>query len=95
MPANFTREMGLTHREFFRLLPAALEGRPFSASESVVGVEEGSSRITITLEPQGERRIALLRIPFTRVTFDFSGYIEDEINAFMKRFERHYQRGGG
>jgi hypothetical protein len=87
--------MGLTHREFFRILPAALEGRPFSVSGSVVGIEEESSRITITLDPQQERQIALLRIPFTRVTFDFSGYSEDEIDAFMGRFERHYQRGGG
>ena len=89
------REMGLSHGEFFRSLPAAMGDRRFSVSAPTVTMAEGARRLEITLAPERERRIGLLRLPVTCVTFDFTGYSEAEVEAFMRRFERHYQRGGG
>ena len=95
MATTFSREMGLTHAEFFRTLPAAMGGQDYVVAGSRVSVENGDRRLTISLDPEGERRIALLRLPVTRVTFEFSGYTQQDIDAFMQRFERRFQRGGG
>ena len=95
MATTFSREMGLTHAEFFRTLPAAMGGQTYVVSESRVSVEDDDRRLTILLDSEGERRIALLRLPVTRVSFEFSGYTQQDIDVFMKRFERHFQRGGG
>ena len=92
---TFSREMGLTHAEFFRTLPAAMGGQAYQVSGRCISVEDGDRRLTILLDPEGERRIALLRLPVTRVSFEFSRYTQQDIDAFMKRFERHFQRGGG
>jgi hypothetical protein len=89
------REMGMSHAEFFRSLPAAMGEQAFSICGSTVTAENGSRRLIISLAPEQERRIALLRLPVTWVIFDFTGYSEAEVEAFMRRFERHYQRGGG
>jgi len=96
MASRFSREMGVSHAEFFRTLPAALTGRDYTVSGTVVTVTETADRrIVITLDPQSERRIAMLRLPMTLVTFEFCGYAESEIAAFMRHFERRFQRGGG
>jgi hypothetical protein len=89
------REMGLDHREFFRTLPAALEGSMFRVSGARIEVSAGWCQLRITLAPPAERRIGLLRLPVTRVTFEFTGGSEGKIEDFMRRFDRHYQRGGG
>ncbi|HXH03737.1 MAG TPA: hypothetical protein VNN09_10515 [Candidatus Competibacteraceae bacterium] len=88
-------EMGLTHAEFFRILPLALEGRDYRATADAVTLEGDGRRLCIRLAPQAERRIALLRLPVTRVEFEFYGYSAQETVAFLERFERHYRRGGG
>jgi hypothetical protein len=87
--------MGLSHAEFLRSLPAAMSGQSFSVADSTVTVEAGHKRVRIFLDPPQERRIGLLRLPVTWVTFEFDGYAESEVAAFMENFERHYQRGGG
>lgn len=90
-----TREMGLTHQDFFRTLPKVLSGQVFQVSNSTVTVCEAERSLIIHLSPQRERRIAMLRLPVTEVSLHFVGYSESEVNRFMNRFERHFQRGGG
>lgn len=87
--------MGLTHAEFFRSLPAAMGDLAYRIEGSRVVAEQGDRRLTIELDPQTERRIALLRLPATRVRFTFEHYPEADRAAFLTRFGRHYQRGGG
>ncbi len=89
--------MGLDHREFFRLLPAALAGYRHHTTPTSIAVEldDADSRLTIDLGPVGERRIALLRIPTTKVTFSFENCSAEATKAFLARFEGHYRRGGG
>ena len=94
-PIRFTRELGLTHAEFHRSLPPAIAHRPCRFDGERVIVEDGAKTVTMTLGPQQQRRIASLRVPFVVVGFEFVGFNGAELEDFMKRFERYFQRGGG
>ena len=92
---RYSREMGLTHGDFWRLLPRAMGEYPYTRQDdSVVGtVHEGTVQIDLGV-PQ-ERRIALLRIPFSEVSFHFKGVSEAQQQAFKQYFDLRFQRGGG
>jgi len=92
---SFTRELGLTHAEFYRSLPPAIAHRPFTTHGNKVRIEDGGRVVTIDLGPQRYRPIASLRMPFVEATFTFVGYSEPDRRQFMERFERYFQRGGG
>lgn len=94
-PRIVDKEMGLTHAEFFRVIGLALAGRPHEAGGGRVRVAEGHRSLTITLGPEGERRIALLTLPVTRVRLAFQGYSEAETAETLAWFDRWFQRGGG
>jgi sulfur carrier protein ThiS len=90
-----TKEMAVTHAEFFRLLPGALEGQPFRKTGHRVVVEEKGKRLDIGLGPERSRQIAGLKLPATDVTLSFTGYDKTEIAAALRLFERTFQKGGG
>jgi hypothetical protein len=87
--------MGITHEEFFRLLPAAVTGLEFQVDGDTVHVSDGGGRLLIRLGSQGERVIGALRIPTTRVSFAFHGYTDQALQTFMAYFDSRFQRGGG
>ena len=87
--------MGITHSDFFRTLPAALPDLPYTIQYTDVIVTDTTRRLVISLSPEGRRRIAALSLPTTQVHFTFSGYSSDDIDRFMARFDRAFQRGGG
>ena len=87
--------MGLTHSDFFRTLPAALSALPYTVQGHDVIVNDDTRRLVISLSPEGRRRIAALSLPITQVHFTFSGYSQQDIDRFMARFDRAFQRGGG
>ena len=89
------REMGLTHADFFRLLPQVLAGRCWRRNGATIVVTEGRRRLTIQLAPEAERCMASLRLPVTRVSLAFDGYAEQDSATFIARLERYFQRGGG
>jgi hypothetical protein len=91
----FVQEMGITHREFFRLLPNALGSADFRVDGGHIILGGDERHIAITLSPEGERRIALLTIPVTHVEIAFHGYTDAEVEDAMRRFDMHFQRGGG
>jgi len=97
VPVTIThaREMGITHAELFRLLPRLLQGQVWDGETGLIHVANGSRQLYIRYQPEGERRIASLRLPVTQMTFDFDGYGNDEAAAFMQHFDKTYQRGGG
>ena len=95
MTAVFERQMGLTHADFFRTLPAAMGRLTYRIEgQSVIAAHNGK-QVRIQLGPQQERRIALLRIPYVNVQFAFDGYSEAETQAFLDYFDSRFQRGGG
>ena len=93
--ARFRREMGLTHAEFFRELPAALAQRDYAVAGARVQVTLGSGSLRITLGSERVRRIAALRLPCTEVGFVFEGVDAAERERFMRRFDLAFRRGGG
>ena len=92
---RITRNMGITHNEFFRLLPKALNGAPFSRRQNRIAVTTDNGTINITLSAESVRKIASLTLPVTEVTLEFTGFTTDTCQSFMHRFDLAYQRGGG
>ena len=92
---RFSRDMGITHSDFFRTLPAALARTPYIVQGHDIIITEGTRRLVITLSPEGRRRIAALSLPTTQAHFTFSGYSQQDIDRFMAHFDRAFQRGGG
>lgn len=93
---TFTREMGYTHGQFLRVLPSAANGRPLDVEDGRAVVDAGDGRtITVTLEPERRRKIASISLPSTTVHFEFAGYEDAEADAEMKKFSRHFHKGGG
>jgi len=54
-----------------------------------------SGKLKIDIGPPLERKIALLRIPYSEVSFSFENVTEEQQQAFKKHFDLHFQRGGG
>jgi hypothetical protein len=92
---SFAREMGISHAEFFRTLPAAIGHRPYTVSDNTVVITDATRQAQIQLSAEGERKLGSLRLPSTTVSFSFSGYTRSEVERFMVQFDLCFQRGGG
>ena len=92
---RLTREMSITHKDFFRLLPRAVNGAPVARRGNRADIATGAGRVTITLAPETVRKLGLMKFPVTLVSIEFSGFAPDEQAAFLARFDLAYQRGGG
>jgi hypothetical protein len=91
----FSRELGLTHAEFYRSLPPAIAHRPFAVENHRVVIQHGHGHVVIELGPQQYRSIASLRLPYLEARFTFAGLSRNDREQFMARFERYFRRGGG
>jgi hypothetical protein len=89
------REMSITHDDFLRTLPEAMGDIPHTVSGTRITSEEDGKRLEINLSQEDERDVGSLELPVTFVDMNFSGFSEQQINEFFKRFDRYYQRGGG
>jgi len=68
---QFSKEMGVTHADFYRLLPRAMGETPYETAADTVHGQLGSGSVSIHLGEPQVRRIALLAIPYAKVTFTF------------------------
>jgi hypothetical protein len=91
----YSREMGLTHDDFWRLLPRAMGENAYEIQGNSVHAKVHGGSLEITLGDLQVRRIALLRLPFAVVSFHFNGIAEQDQQAFKAHFDLHFQRGGG
>ncbi len=91
---SFTREMGTSHAEFFRTLPRAVGGQPYTIEDDRIILAEGERQVPISLSPQRERILASVKLPTTVVAFQFSGYTREEVERFMNHFDLCFHRGG-
>ena len=97
------REMTISHRDFFRILPKALKSYLYQHHENVITValNEGQnnnkeeSKIVIILAEERLRQIAALSLPLTTVTFQIKNVPKNTKKEFFKQFDLAYQRGGG
>jgi len=92
---EYSREMGLTHSDFWRLLPRAMGEHPYKVKGDTVEASVHQGTLSIHLGPTQERKIALLNIPFSVVSFRFEGVEKEQQMAFKTHFDLHFQRGGG
>ena len=90
-----TREMTITHDDFFRLLPKALADYQFRMSGKSIRVKMQSGSVTIQLEPETTRKIGNLDLPVTHITFHFDNIAHEQMQNFFETFNRSYQKGGG
>lgn len=86
--------MSMSRAEFENSLAALLD-LP-SAPAPPVRVPLGAGSVAIDFEPlQGVRLGGLLELPRARVSLSFTGVARDEREAFARRFDLAFQRGGG
>ena len=87
--------MTATRADFVRLLPAAVDHVPFVELDGAFVHREGKRSWHMGVAPLPQLRIGLIRLERQRVSFEFTGYSDAEIEAFMTRFEMYFRRGGG
>ena len=91
----FSREMGFTREEFFRLLPNALNDRPHRIDDAGVTVDATPGTVRIDVGIQQFRHIASISMPYVKVDFEFRDFSDPEREDFLRYFDLRYQRGGG
>jgi len=91
---RFTLDMSLSREEFFRLLPAAVGAHGLREDGAAWG-SEGIRSWTIRLRPLGDLRLGRVVLPRHQVEITLEGYDQEEAGAFLARFHRAFQRGGG
>ena len=84
------RVMSLGREEFFRMLPGAVELPLVHRGD---GAQGRGWVLQVAVQPA--LNIALLSLPRLRVQIDFPSPDPVRMQAFMARFDRHFQRGGG
>ena len=93
----FGREMGCTVADWLRSLPGAVQPHRLDllpqGRAQVQLLDGGSLQLDWTELPP--RVIALARFPRLQVEFRFEQVDAERRSAFMARFDRFMQRGGG
>ena len=95
MSSHLIREMSITHNEFFRLLPRAVNDAAVARQGNRINITTGTGLVKITLAPETVRKLAMLEFPVTEVTIEFNGLNASERAVFLARFDLAYQKGGG
>jgi hypothetical protein len=90
-----TKDMGLTHREFYRTFASVAGAWAWQVSDDVVTLDHPAGPVTISLEPERRRNIASISLPTTTLHVEFATQDPSEVNAFMQRFDLYFKRGGG
>ena len=92
---GLTREMSITHKDFFRLLPRAVNGAPVTRMRNQAHIATAAGRVKITLAPETTRKLGMMEFPVTRVSIELRDFTPGEQAAFLARFDLAYQKGGG
>lgn len=95
MAVHRSLDMSLTREEFLRLLPAAVGLETVTLENDCVVHANGATRWRIRLTRLPDVRLGSVVLPLHRVELAFDGLSHQDIQAFMARFERYFQRGGG
>lgn len=95
MTIEVNLEMSLSRVEFLRLLPAAVGGVTFREEGDAFIGGDRQMNWTLRLVPLADRRLGSVVLPCHRVEIRLEGYSEAAGEAFLVRFLRGFQRGGG
>lgn len=94
-PTTIELEMGFTEKEFGRALTNAVKPYQLTTLGNGYLLSSENRRIQIETTAMPPRAIASARIPRTRVILKFPDHTEEQVTAFMLRFNRYMHRGGG
>lgn len=95
-PFRLTRIMGVSHGEFFRLLPRAVQNAPVAQQgDQEVVVETAQGRVAIALGAESARKLGMLELSETEITMEFIGFTAAARRAFLARFDLAFQKRGG
>lgn len=89
------REMTISHSEFRRILERAFAGEFRRVRSDRFDFDLEGGRISVILGQESSARIGVITIPVTAVSLEFREMEEDQARAFILRFDRAFQRGGG
>ena len=92
---SFEREMGFSHVEFRRALQRTYADAGLEMHDDGADIRIGEGLVRIRMGAEGERRIALLELPVTRICFKFDNVTSEQRAEFMRHFELYFRRGGG
>jgi len=90
-----TKEMAVTHADFFRILPSAFPDCDYDIQGTTIWRQRDGGTLEIKLGPEGTRRIALLKLPQTSITLTFRGYSQSQRSELIEQFDKGFQRAGG
>ena len=88
------KDMALTRADLLRLLPGAVGTLPWRAEADGIRIGDDSG-VDLRIESLPPRRFGPVEIPRLLISFAFRGWDEAEQRAFLARFDRAFQRGGG
>ena len=88
-------EMGVSHVVFFRSLAQLPEGWVRQTRDDGATLAYAEGIIEIILGEECERRLGLIRLPYTPATFRYTGLSDEAREKFQARFNLTFQRGGG
>ena len=91
--ADASFQMTLGRAEFMRLLPAAVG--PFREGPDAIEHRDEGRLWRIRLAPLPAFRLGPIPMERLQVDLSFEGYPPAQADAFVERFLRCYQRGGG
>ncbi len=88
--------MGISHDDFFRVLPLVLAGAEWRREGLTIHAEwPQGARLVASVSAQRQRRIASLCLPCVDVELTFHGLDAAECASFVQRFDTAFQKGGG
>ena len=95
-PERVEKVMALTLADFHRSLMALAPTLQLHDGQTGVEIDSGGARVSITFEEQpGATLGGLLALPRARVTLALEALDNEARMAFLARFDRAFQRGGG
>lgn len=94
-PEILQREMTITHADFFRILPKAINHREYFITDNQISVTVPTGSIRIRLSPEKHKVIGSLRLPVTNVEIEIDGFSTRQTEQFFQQFDLSFQKGGG
>ena len=94
MKSTVVRLMAISRADFMRLLPLISDVHN-SVDDRSNHIDIPSRGVSLELENQPEKQFAALSLPQLKVVIRFANAEASGNRAFLKEFDRIYQRGGG
>ena len=92
---RITKILALTRADLLRQLPAVLAPAAYRVDGDEITASVEGRNLIMELLDLDVSRMGRLALPQLRLIFTFTDWRQADIDAFMRRFERVYRRGGG